>query len=570
MKNNKSKKIFIIAIIVIVLILVVGVTYAFLATDMFKSDKDMFFKYASQILDDENGLIDNKLIQYNEKKRNSAYEHEGTLTFNVDSENISTTSQNNLNDFNISFAGNFDNTNEQAEELIKINYSKNAIFPILYKKSNGVHAIKLNDISKKYFAVKEDEIQDLISKFDAPVNFNIDTNSIPNIAFTADEKNHLQETYLPVIENNLDKANFSKVSTINGEGYSLKIDNQKFTEILTKLLETLKNDESTIDKLSDAVGSVLTSYDIDTLIDNINENEVGEGSSIITVYQSKNILNKIEVQFNDEIKISISKTSNENDVSYSIDIESTSFSANLTLTYSGLQTLEQIQEEYALSLNDGQTGESYQYNIQNNVNFTNNIEIEELSKDEYIDLNTLDRERLSKLFEMIANGIQKVNAKKMEEAKIVGDNPIITAIPGLSQGLTIYNSSNNIMEDNQEENKEETTQTNNVEEDNSDTNSSSSLVQNMENVSKETFNQRFKQYEGDNVRGSTVKSLLLQIIANNMLDKEDGGRPIEVTGDVKLTGTEVPDSVEASKNYKVKCSTDSEGYISKVEIKENK
>ena len=76
-----------------------------------------------------------------------------------------------------------------------------------------------------------------------------------------------------------------------------------------------------------------------------------------------------------------------------------------------------------------------------------------------------------------------------------------------------------------------------------------------------------KAYEGDNVRGATVKSLIMNVIANNMVDD---GRKIEVTGDIKLTGDEVPDSVETSKYYKVKCTMGSEGYINKVDITEKK
>ena len=48
---KKNKKLLIALIVLVVLIVIVGVAYAFVATDMFKSDKDQFFKYASQLLD---------------------------------------------------------------------------------------------------------------------------------------------------------------------------------------------------------------------------------------------------------------------------------------------------------------------------------------------------------------------------------------------------------------------------------------------------------------------------------------------------------------------------------------
>ena len=50
MRKGKSKKILIIIIILVILIIAIaGVAYAYFATDIFKSNRQMFFKYISQI-----------------------------------------------------------------------------------------------------------------------------------------------------------------------------------------------------------------------------------------------------------------------------------------------------------------------------------------------------------------------------------------------------------------------------------------------------------------------------------------------------------------------------------------
>ena len=61
MKQGNKRKILIIAIVVVILIAVaIGVVLALTKTDFMKSNKDLFFKYASQMFDNENGFGDNR------------------------------------------------------------------------------------------------------------------------------------------------------------------------------------------------------------------------------------------------------------------------------------------------------------------------------------------------------------------------------------------------------------------------------------------------------------------------------------------------------------------------------
>lgn len=586
MKNNKSKKVLIIGIIVLVIILILGAMYLIFATNMFKSNKDLFFKYANQIFDNEIGFIDNKIEQYNEKKKNTIFEHEGKLTVDINSENLDETVLKHINNASISFAGNVDNSNNKLEELIKINYSDSVNFPFMIKRINGQVGIKLNELSKRYFIANEEDLSSLFTKAinqdnttygnDYSNNFNISLNPLDflNIEFSSQEKENIKNRYLPIIKNNLGESNFTKVSTVKGEGYSLKLDNNKFKEILIKILEEIKNDDSILDKFNSILNLNITENSIDQIIDTLNQSEMPEGSITITLYESKEKLNKIEIQFNDEFKIGISKSSDENESNYTIDLESKDFSVNFTLNYAGLKDLKNIIENYTLSFNVGSTGDTYSYNIENNVNFTDeDIKIDEFG--ESINVSELNEEKRNQLLAIIMNSVVKSNTAKMEEAKVKGEE-FLSIVPFLGGSLNLYNSSKDVLENNSEENN--TTQntennvTTNTENDTNttteeNTKSSSNLVNDMENLTKESFNEKFKAYEGDNVRGATVKSLIMNVIANNMVDD---GRKIEVTGDIKLTGDEVPDSVETSKYYKVKCTMGSEGYINKVDITEKK
>ena len=74
MKQKKNTKILMILIILaLIVILVAGGIYIYLATDLFRNNKDIFFKYASKLVDNKQGLIDENLSQYIEKKKTNAY-----------------------------------------------------------------------------------------------------------------------------------------------------------------------------------------------------------------------------------------------------------------------------------------------------------------------------------------------------------------------------------------------------------------------------------------------------------------------------------------------------------------
>ena len=92
-------------------------------------------------------------------------------------------------------------------------------------------------------------------------------------------------------------------------------------------------------------------------------------------------------------------------------------------------------------------------------------------------------------------------------------------------------------------------------------NQANSLVGNnaMTEVDITTHNQKFTNYEGKNVRGSTVRSMLQPILSNNMAADSDD-RKVEVYLDTtKILGknSQAPENVskiETGSSYSVECS----------------
>lgn len=559
---KKNKKIVIAIIVVAVLILVVGIA---LAVVLKNNNKEEFFKYVAQIFDSENGFIDKRIENYNEKKASNTFENIGKMTFNVPTEGMDTKTANEINNtFNISFMGNFDNENQKAEELIKINYDNENNFPILYKKIGDVQAIKMSQIIKKYLGTDLSKNGKIIP--------NIDLNDLNSLELTESIKNKLKTDYLQIIKENLQDKNFTKVTTADSNGYVLEISNQDLQEILNKLVEKLKQDDEILDKFN------LTYDSLDLIINNINLNE---GKTIITLYQKDQKVNRIILELDNFIKIDIKKLEQGDELSYDISLTLSQANNNIlakaVVGFTGLDSLETVNENYNIGID--LNGYSYTYNIENEVNFTD-VEIKDFADKEYTDINKLSQANQTKLIQAIMDRFNKINNELMKKVKIDPENFWYNLVPKyyapkIDADEFDYSLDLEDKDDENEEDDDETSQTSDTTDStkkiatdsnstSTDNDSEENLAKSFSETEKNVFNSKYEKYKGDEVEGSKVKQLIMSIIANNMADEE---RQIKVTGDVTLTGNEVPDSLETSKTYSVEFKKSKEGYVNEAVIK---
>lgn len=100
----------------------------------------------------------------------------------------------------------------------------------------------------------------------------------------------------------------------------------------------------------------------------------------------------------------------------------------------------------------------------------------------------------------------------------------------------------------------------------------------MDEVAVSTFNQKFTQYEGKNIRGTNVNALIDTIVQNNLSNSSDISKQVEIkveatkweTG-TKPTGKAKSAGAKAStgKSYEVVIDKDTKsGYVTKVTIKD--
>ena len=277
-KKNKGLKIAIIIISIIILILIATIVSIYFLTDVFRSNKESFFKYTSQLISQEDGFIDDTLKQYLEKKQNTPYEDNGSVDFDISIPDMGQDNET-LNNFNISFSGKTDNTNIKNEQNIILNYSNDVNFPLYYKKVNDVQGIQTDRIGSKYIAIRDGEEIQALEDFNLELNGLEETSTLYNSIKNSDiNLQNLKTTYFDNIFSQIQDDKFSKISEENTTGYKLTLAGDDLKNVLTQILENLKGDEETLNKLNELLGleqsaSKIRSTNIDSLINDITNNQ---------------------------------------------------------------------------------------------------------------------------------------------------------------------------------------------------------------------------------------------------------------------------------------------------------
>lgn len=494
MGQKKSNKIILIIIIILViLILLAGVAYAYFSTDIFKSNKDLFFKYITQIGEEKEGFIEPQLKEYFEKQKSTPYLDEGGISVHITASNGQGQFEN-TNNMNLTFDGQVDNTNSQKVQNISLNYSDSVKFPLSYKQIGNTIGIQTNYVGSKYVATNSssegvlDENTQNLEKIQ----------ELANVQLTNEDLQPIKDTYFSVLNQQLQDSNFSKIEEANSKGYKLTLKGEELKNLMVKLLETLKNDQTTLDKLNEYIkiqknSSKITASNLDNLIKDINNNsELNNENLEVTVYQTKGKITSLNVK-TDEVEVKLEKRLTGNDLQYNVELQVNQDNQlgkiGLIAKFAGLQSMQNITENYELTLEMEEI--KYQYNYNNNVEFTDITNIEMFNNNNSVMLNEMNQEDRNNFINAVMERIQSVNKNQMEELGVEeNENPLIYVLPSISDNFGIYNGS--------EISEEEVA----------------------------TFNKKFEMYESTNLQGVTVKGLLSTIQLNNET-QEDNNRKIK-------------------------------------------
>lgn len=572
MNQKKNTKILLILIIIIVIIILAGVGILVFATDIFKSDKEMFFKYMADIGDSKKGFIDDGLKQYFEKKNNTPYNDEGEFSINIscDPNTLSENLQKNVestNNFNISFSGQVDTANSKAAQNISLNYSNDVKFPINYKQIENKIGLQTKYVGSKFVAIETEKLNKFSEDLDDVESYGEMVDKLQKmgkVELTEDEKSHIKDTYITVINQQLEKDKFSKVKESDMSGYKLSLTGTDLQNVLVKLLETLKNDQTTVDKLNEYLkiqknSAKITASQIDDAIKSIKDNTYFSDKNFeITVYQKNRDVCKLVIETT-EGTIAIEKKIEGNqqniDVSYEMKEDKKSkisFSAN----FENLESLQNIKENYELIMSLPEVAESSTttdvdsevvvYKFSNDVNFTDSATVEDFSSDNSLMLTDYDSDQVSSFLNAVAERISEVNEQQMGQLGLeASENPIVInmMIPfsylylGNMYALNQVNS-------------------------------------NMSEAEINNFNQKFEAYESTNLKGVTVKGLLSTISLNNQSEETSNEiKEINYNGEEYEASeqniTLIKGEIDTEKSYRVEFEKDQDtGLIYRAVINE--
>lgn len=564
MNQKKNTKILLILIIIIVIIILAGVGILVFATDIFKSDKEMFFKYMADIGDSKKGFIDDGLKQYFEKKNNTPYNDEGEFSVNISSDNEQKKFEN-VNNFNISFSGQVDTANSKAAQNISLNYSNDVKFPINYKQIENKIGLQTKYVGSKFVAIETEKLNKLSEDLDDVESYGEMVDKLQKmgkVELTEDEKSHIKDTYITVINQQLEKDKFSKVKESDMSGYKLSLTGTDLQNVLVKLLETLKNDQTTVDKLNEYLkiqknSAKITASQIDDAIKSIKDDtDFSDKNFEIAVYQKNRDVCKLVIETT-EGTIAIEKKIEGNqqniDVSYEMKEDKKSkisFSAN----FENLESLQNIKENYELIMSLPEVAESstttdvdsevVEYKFSNDVNFTDSATVEDFSSDNSLMLTDYDSDQVSSFLNAVVERISEVNEQQMGQLGLeASENPIVNIIPSIG----LYLGNMNVL---------------------------NQVNSNMSEAEINNFNQKFEAYESTNLKGVTVKGLLSTISLNNQSEETSNEiKEINYNGEEYEASeqniTLIKGEIDTEKSYRVEFEKDQDtGLIYRAVINE--
>lgn len=434
------KKKILLAILIVVILLGIGGTYAYFATDVFKTNKELFFSYITKN-DMLKNIGDEKLTEYINKQEEKSYTNKGQISIQANGSNgfgtLDESDIETLNNSKITFEGKTNNNQKLAEQTLSLELSQGINIPIKIKRDGEAFGVQSNLLYNKFIAIRNEDLKAFFNRF------NINTDEIPDKIelskeqFTDAEIKTLKDRYTEILNKNLEMELFSK-EKIKGETViSLKITDKKCFEILVKTLETARNDDILLNKVPEGVSKEDLQQQIDDMIKNINDTEINENATIeIKVHIKSRTVNKIEIvrmednnetmsialesnknelkmsilEENDQVgELNIIKDSNGNDLIYTITLtgksEEENIKVNAKMQYKNIKKLDNVEEICNISVSDEKDAKiSLNYN--NSKTFDENVEIEGLNSDNATILNDASDSEIQNLITTILKSIK--------------------------------------------------------------------------------------------------------------------------------------------------------------------
>lgn len=583
MKKSNNKAL-IIVLIVIAVLAISGSVFAYisLATDIMRTEQELFAKYLMQNYEEILQIVDfNKVENLKEKIDNNKYEGNISISYTKEgatlAEGIATIDMQ-KDPINKKEYGIISLETQEPDETLKLEYMygedmyslrfTNAVLQFLsFKNSN------LKELATK-LEISEETVENLPDKID------FEKLSIEDLKFTKEEINAELSKYVNMIYNNIPKEKYTKnkntVITVNGKtittnAYILTLDMQDIKNLTIKLLENLKQDEIILSKLQLLDEKINEYYkeerektlkeafaeNIQESIEELRANEIEQDTNIfITVYEENK--NAIRIKLEEGLEyITLDTTEKENkkqiDINYTnIDSNNTQLSNLITLIRENENDLvinlnsvdgeEQSNGQICISLIENENNaklnivledEEGKTEIIANIDFPEEIEyMVKLDNTNNIVINDLSKEKMVTIFTLVG---QKVEKEYLEVFKVEHLAPFKMFLSMIDINIP------NIIQ-------------------------KSDLTE----AEIEATNSKFTIYEEDEVSAENVNELLNIVFLHNQNEASNlTERYVLVSGDVKMNSNDTTAAkVDGNKTYKVECKKNEKGLIDEIVVTE--
>lgn len=466
MRKNKIVKIILILIALILIVGIGGFSYAYLFTDVFKSDKQMFLKYILKNVENLYELRDNDLVTYFDNQTEAIYNNEGSIYI--------TTKEKGKENLNITFEGAVDNKNEYNYQKIKLNYSDDVSTEFDFVYDEDYINLGIPEILKKYLSLDLNDLDDLFNELGIE-----DSEKIVN-ALKSRKKlsakgrvnfnSKSDKKYKDLLLENIKDENITKSKEDDTTKYTWTVTKAELKKVAELFFNEMLNDEELYEEMKNEYA--WNEYDIDDFKDNLEkiiEDLKEEGSSddeeiSIIVYVSKNKLLKTEIKdnesnviikfendkliFNIEEKeddedsyktignIILEKIKENDDIAYNLAMETNEVTVEFRVEYSGISSQETVKEKYVIDIDDGKVT----LNLLNEKNFTDSIEKQEIKENEMAVLNKKSSKELGDLLQKLVMAIVQLHSAKVQDAKLDKD-PFVELFEDMSESLESLNNS---------------------------------------------------------------------------------------------------------------------------------
>lgn len=497
MTKKEKKKAIITLMIIIFALMIVVFAVLYIATDMFKSNKSLFFKYLGknaenletiiETLDNTNVMDDGKYESKTEIKMNLT-ENIGTSLENAD---------NAINDLKMTIDSQNDKENKYNYKDIKLLKKDEKVSNIEYIQQENNYGIKFSDLFNKYLLVGKENIQQFLEKtemsqeqLDKIQKILEEDDTFNAMQLNEKEIETLKNKYVKIVKENSLTGKFSKKKNqqikINQKPvyvnkYTLTLTKEQLNGIFIKLLETIKDDEillkrleylqiqiNKINLLLDKPIDVKQDFtsNIEQIIEDINKNNIGNEDTEIVIYENAKKTVRTSIQ-TDEYQIDIdvfqnggkfieiSRKENENETQkITIDETQNKFSINVEDNKAkepyklNFERTKEIKEELLINNSFKYEKNDYKFEtrVMQNIKKVEGFERQTtITKNNAIKLDELKQEELTPILEKVEENLNPEIDRIKQEINIE-DIQKLENMLGIKKNVNVLNSNGAITE----------------------------------------------------------------------------------------------------------------------------